>query len=309
MKRLFLSLILILLVSGCANLPFDIPFFQTGGPKIKELPNDIISITNATVLPSTSVREGDQFSVIFDLTNQDEFLSVPVSFNLYDTGLCKILEGGYPRISPSETNIGELETLSPTETRLVEWTFQAPSAEEIAHLRVTCPIRFRFDFSHTATSEIDVVVIDEVRLRELQRGEGVTTFTPTVNVGRGPIKIYFDFGVSLPVKEGSTITVYVLVEDKGTGLLREIGTGKFKITFPEYFNITSASCPSKYFTCSGRTCTNDVDSIPIISKKSLEIRCSGIKTPDVDFEKTYFISAELEYDYSAVGEVNVEVNP
>jgi len=309
MKRLFLSLILILFVSGCANLPFDIPFFQSTSPKVKELPQDVISIKNITVIPSTSIRERGQFSVFFELTNHDEFNDVSVSYNLYDTGLCTPL-GGDPSVnSTSRSGVFDPPLFSPQETRLVEWNFQAPSAEEIAYLRVTCPIRFKFDFPYHATSQIDVVVIDELRLRELQRAGTAKTFKPTVSVGRGPIKIYFDFGASLPVKENSLLPVYIVVHDKGTGILREIETDTLEITFP--FDVPSGACTPTYFTCSGRVCRNSVAPIPIISKKSLEIRCDNIYTPSVDLgiEKTFFISAVLEYNYSAVGEVKVEVNP
>ena len=51
----------------------------------------------------------------------------------------------------------------------------------------------------------------------------------------------------------------------------------------------------------------------MINKKSLEILCSGIKTPSSDMinniEKTYFISAVLGYPYSVAGQVDIDVTP
>ncbi|NIM46677.1 MAG: hypothetical protein GTN40_00765 [Candidatus Aenigmarchaeota archaeon] len=310
MKKLLLSLILILLFSGCVGLPFEIPFFTPSGPKVKEKPHDVISIHNLTVLPSTSVRTEDEFSIYFELLNQDEIYTKEVGYNIYDTGLCTPV-GGVPDIPP--TSNPAWTKLSPTETRLVEWTFQAPSSEDIANIKTTCPIKFKFDFEHTAVSEIDILVIETAHLQELHRAGKTTTFTPTVNVGRGPIKIYFDFGTSLPAKTGTSLAVYLVVHDKGTGLLRKIPSGKFKIEFPEGFTVTGGVDTCPFFDCDSgsRICTSDED-IYIINKKSLEIRCSGITTPSIISpgpEKTYFINASIDYDYYTIGNVDVEVRP
>jgi hypothetical protein len=297
------SLILILLVSGCSNLPFNIPFLSNSGTQVKELPSDVISIQNMTVLPSTSVRERDQFSVYFDLMNEDEFSEADSSYSIYDTGLCNWTGG-----DPNSKN-GTIP-LYPQEIKSVEWNFKAPSAEEIANLRVTCPIRFRFDFDYQAKSQIDILVAKSDYLTQLQRAGKSTTFSPTVNVGRGPIKIYFDFGTTLPARNNSDLTVYVRAEDKGSGMLNEIKAGNFTVTFPSEFDLSKVDCP--YFDkCPGNKCTSNAD-IPIISKKSLDIRCSGITTPDsskFSDEKTYFINATLNYSYYVAGEVDVQVNP
>jgi len=310
MKRLFLTLILVLLVSGC-TLPGGWNPFQSGGTQVKELPPDVISINNVTVLPSTSVRAKDEFSLYFELFNQEEFDYTNVSYNLYDTGLCEVLAGGQPAISSASTSGNLAPELAPKETRQIEWAFQAPDADKIAHIKVTCPIRFRFDFSYNAKSQIDVLVISSEHFSELQKAGKATTFSPTVNVGRGPIKTYFDFGTTLPVKNNASLPVYIRVEDKGTGMLQEIANDSFTITFKD-FNLADVDCP--YFNCNKTSgvCKNNA-SIPIISKKSLDIRCSGIKTPaniGVGIpEKTYFISSFLDYDYYVAGEVDVQVNP
>ncbi|NIO44605.1 MAG: hypothetical protein GTN36_03570 [Candidatus Aenigmarchaeota archaeon] len=307
MKKLLLGSILILLFSGCVSFP---PLWGGEGPKVKELPPDVISIHNLTVLPSTSVRDKDEFSIYFELLNQDEFNDITPTYNIYDTGLCTRV-GGDPDISVSSTGSFDPASFSPKETRLVEWIFKAPSAEEIANIRTVCPIKFKFDFSYNATSMIDILVVEKSHLLELQRSGTGTTFVPTVNVGRGPIKIYFDFGAALPVKNNYDLPVYLLVEDKGTGLLREIESNKFKVTFPPDFTVPDGGDTCPFFNCVGRVCTNN-EVIPLINKKSLEIRCSGIKTPSTlspGPEKTYFINAFIEYKYYTIGNVNVEVKP
>ncbi len=315
MKKLFLTLILVLFVSGCTGLPFDIPFFSSGSTQVKELPPDVISINNVTVLPSTSVRAEDEFSIYFELFNQEEFNYTDVKYNLYDTGLC-IPKGGYPDISTNTEDTLQPH-FAPKEIRQIEWTFQAPDSDKIAHIKVTCPIRFRFDFSYNAKSQIDVLVISSKHFSELQKAGKATTFSPTVNVGRGPIKTYFDFGTTLPVKNNASLPVYIRVEDKGTGMLKQIEKGNFTVTFPDEFTVPNGPDTCPYLNCTGKSCTNTNAEIPIINKKSLDIRCSGIKTPDVIRgssgleipEKTYFINSSLDYNYYVAGEVDVQVNP
>lgn len=181
-------------------------------------------------------------------------------------------------------------------------------------MSVTCPIRFKFNYTYTASSQIDVLVADSNHLSELQRAGKATTFSPTVNVGRGPIKIYFDFGTNLPVKNNSYLPVYIKVEDKGTGVLKQIDNGTFKIQFPEEFVFEGQPtdiCPYFYCDSASLYCENN-DNITMIDRKSLEIRCSGIKTKaDISPapEKTYFINASIDYAYYTAGEVDVEVKP
>jgi hypothetical protein len=295
-------------VSGCTGLPFDIPFFSSGGTQVKELPPDVISMHNITVLPSTSVRAEDEFSIYFELLNQEEFNYTNVEYDLYDTGMCSAT-GGDPTLSCYPPNCGF--SLAPQEIRQIVWTFQAPDANKIANLRVTCPIRFRFDFSYNAKSQIDVLVIDSDHFLELQKAGKATTFSPTINVGRGPIKTYFDFGTTLPVKNDANLPIYIRIEDKGTGMLKEIAEGNFTVTFPTNFTVPDGPNTCPYLVCTNKKCKNTNAKIPIISKKSLDIRCSGIKTPaNIGVpEKTYFISSSLDYNYYVIGEVDIEVNP
>ena len=110
------SLIVVLLIAGCTD-PFG--FFQPQGPQVKELPPDVLSIQNITTLPSSSVRERDQFSVYFDLMNEDEFNVTDASYNIYDTGLCNWTGG-----DPNSKN-GDI-SLYPQEIKSVEWNFKAP---------------------------------------------------------------------------------------------------------------------------------------------------------------------------------------
>lgn len=315
MKKLFLGLILVLLASGCAGmpgLPFKIPFFGDGGPNVTELGPDVITIQNINVIPKTSVRPDDTFSVYFELKNQEENRRVPssedtddITYNLYDYGLCSWTGGTkYPQ------NKGNLEPFAPLETKLIEWNFKAPSAEKIAFLSTNCPIRWKITYPFKSISQIDVSVIDENRLRDLQRSGEDTTYVPSLSVGRGPVKIYFDFGNTLPVRNNTNMSVYIKVRDKGKGLLGEIpnSTGKMlTLKAPEKFQ--NIECVKDYFTCNGNTCENTKKPIPLIKKETFEIRCT-LETPEtVNIQETFYITAELNYNYPILGKVIVNVKP
>jgi len=307
---IFASLILVLLVSGCSNP------FSTDETQVKELPPDVLSIQNITVIPSNTVRTGDYFSVYFDVLNQDELDEVSdVVYDLYDTGLCQVMDGqplpaGWRQGTPVTGTFDD--SFAPRESKALEWNFQAPTEDKIANIGVTCPISFKFDFDYTAKSQIDVLVISRSHLLNLQRSGNPPAFAPTVNVGRGPIKIYFDFGATLPVRDSSTLPIYVKVQDKGTGLLKEITPGCFTIKFPSDFTVPDGTTTCPYFNCVDNDCTSN-EAIPMINKKSLEIRCDNIKAPSGDaigdLEKTYFISSTLGYNYYVAGSVDISVNP
>lgn len=299
MKKFVLSLLLIVLISGC-TIPEG--FLPGTGTTKKEQSTDLIIVQNLNIIPTPPINAGDQFSISFEIKNQDEVVSVDnVSYNLFDKGLCK------EKLSGDEENASISGGLAPLQAEFKEWTFRAPSNEDIGHLSVTCPMRFMVSYSHTATSQIDIDVINSDRLSQLQKSGQAPSFTPTLTVGSGPVKIYFDFGASMPVRNATTLPVYITVEDKGTGLLGTIGSGNLKITFPDGFTI--GDCPK--FTCSSPpgniVCTTNAD-IPIIKKKSPQLRCS-ITTPAESIEKTYYIRADMDYNYDIVQEASVEIKP
>jgi hypothetical protein len=317
MKKLFLGLLLILLVSGCVTLPFDIPFLSgQGGTNVTELGPDVIVIQNINVIPGTSVRPEDSFSVYFELKNQEENRMVPssedtedVKYNLFDTGLCTWTGGtSYPQTT------GSIDPFSPLETKLIEWNFKAPSAEQIAFLSINCPIRFKISYPFTAVSQIDVGIIDEDRLRDLQRAGEDVTYVPSLSVGRGPIKIYFDFGNTLPVRNNTNLSVYIKVNDKGNGLLGEISNESDKQLIIEVSDkFQSLDCLKDYFKCEHVDniwrCHNEYKPIPLIKKETFEIRCV-LETPlTVNVQETFYITAKLNYIYDVLGEANIEVKP
>ncbi len=315
-KIIILSILSILFISGCVEMPeaFKGIFPGMEGTEVKELPPDVIVIQNINVLPNPPVNSGDQFSVSFEVKNQEEAREVPEMYiQLFDYGLCT------PQIDTTEwepqadgiSYKKDYKNFAPLQTEFVEWTFTAPSTDIIGNLPTECPIRFKVSYKFTSLSRVNVDVISKERLQQIQRSGNVSTFTPTVSVGRGPIKIYFSFGASLPIRTSSTgfesiLPVFISIEDKGTGLLSNIPAGKLSIKYPKEFTIKSYD----KFDCSDNICTNNVE-IPMIKKKSPPLRLSFIMPTNdtVPVERTFFISAELNYTYDITGETNVEVKP
>jgi hypothetical protein len=335
MKKIISMLVLVLLVSGCVET--DLFGLSSSKAEVKEQPPDVISIQNINILPTPPIIAGDQFSISFELSNLEEEKDVDVGYRLMDDGLCNLVSstGGFcsggsscyslSRESCSAPCFWDLRgdvfpEFVPGRVEFVEWTFNTPSNEEIGYLRTTCPIRFIIGYEFTAISEIEANVITEQRYQQLQQSGEFTTFTPTINVERGPIKIYMEFGASLPIRASTSLNqrvlpVYVTVQDKGTGLLSEIPEyitdNRLVIDFPDNFGLAEGakSCGER-FTCNSDECWN-IQNLTMVKRESPTIKCSFI-TPDegdVVLEKTYFITASLKYPYNLTQKVDVAVEP
>ena len=268
-----------------------------------ELSADLIVIQNLNVIPNPPINAGDQFSVSFEIKNQDEINDVNTSYSLFDTGLCKKTEGEESK---------SLGILAPLQTEFIQWSFNAPRNDEIAYLPTKCPIRFKANYTFEARSQIDVNIISKDRLSQLQKTGNQPTFTPSLTIGRGPVKIYLSFGAQLPARNESALPIFITVEDKGNGLLKEIPNNSLKLKVPYDFNFSDCPKFSLEKNESGYNIYQNNVVIPIIKKKTSQIRCS-FTTPNStainNLEKTYFITASLNYDYEIVGETSVDIKP
>lgn len=299
MKKFVLGIFLILLVSGCSGMPDIFSGLLPGGnSKVNttEASPDLIVIQNLKSIPSPPINSKDTFSVTFEIVNQEEVEQVPITYELFDYGLCTP--------PTSDTKITTPINIAPLGTEFKEWVFTAPSNDQIAGLPTKCPIRFKINYVWEAKSQIDADVISRDRYDQLQRTGQFPSFTPSLSVGRGPIKIYLSFGTTLPMRTDSTLPIFITVEDKGYGLLGNIPTGALTLNFGGLSNV---DCGERFTSCGGGSCSNAAI-IPMISKKSPELRCTA-KAPSVNIEKTFYITASLSYSYDLVGEVDVEVKP
>jgi hypothetical protein len=297
MKKIIL-LISILCISGCVGMPDIFNLTSTQKTKVKEQPLDVITVQNINVLPKPPINTGDEFSISFEVTNLEEERDVKdVSYELLDTGLCERFAGD--NVSKSFTPPSFL----PKQNEFVEWTFTAPTAEDLVHINSKCPVRFKVSYSFDAISEVEVDVISEAKYIQLQQSGEFQTFVPTLSLGRGPLRIMLEFGASQPIKADTTLPIYITVEDKGTGLYATIPDGKLSLTVPSGFILEGCG---ERFGCSGSTCSNN-DNIMMIERKSPTFRCS-FKTPSsVTIEKVYSIEAALNYTYDITKQVDVDI--
>ncbi|MBN2203386.1 MAG: membrane lipoprotein lipid attachment site-containing protein [Candidatus Aenigmarchaeota archaeon] len=301
MKKMISLLVLVLFVSGCTSFS-GINFFGQN-QEVKEVSEDVIVIENINVVPTSPLIAGDQFSLSFQMINEDEMYDVPVEYKLLDDGLCSFVRNQAFRDTGSFT-------LVPGQVEFIEWTFDTPESSDIAYIRTICPIRFKTTYYYFAESEIEISVIDKDRYMQLQQSGEFTTFTPTLTVGRGPIKIYMELGATLPIREGGTLPVYITVEDKGDGLMTKIPERKLVMGIPEEF-AEGAYCDfmSLDETIGGYAYFTNTQSIPFVSKETPKMKCTFI-APDVSLEQTYFANAYfLDFAYDKIKEVEVEVQP
>jgi len=309
MKVLILALILIVIISGCTGMP---DFLQGifGRPEVKELPPDVIVVENIKTLPKPPLNAGDRFTITFELVNKDEMKDMSVDVELFDYGLCNATG----LLLTEWTDIGGVYNktydLSPLETDFIEWSFLAPGNEKIAYLTAKCPIRFKVSYNYNSTSQVVVGVINqEERMRRLRAGQTIT-FVPNQTIGRGPIKIYFDFGASLPVVNKTVLPVFITVEDKGTGLLGKIE--KEYLSLKVHENFTNPTTCERFrddpYSDDDYNIYNNTNDIEMIKRKSPLIRCS-FEAPDVNIEQTYFFYSTIKYSYDLSYEVDVKVKP
>lgn len=324
MKKEYLiaMLILILFASGCVE--GRVPDIFKGligeqGLETKELPPDIIIVQNQNVIPKPPIPANSEFTISFEVKNQAEAQDVDnVGVELYDWGICT------PPDADERTKL--ITTLVPQQVEYLEWKFTAPTNDLIAHMESKCPIRYMVNYTFNTSSQVDVQVISSNRLSQLQRAGQTPTFSPTQSVGIGPLKIYFDFGVALPVRTNETyvesiLPIYITIEDKGTGLLHlekgYIKAGSITLKIPKEFIEKGDPCSGKFKKTNGPELdkynyyTNKEKEIPMVKRKSPQIRCAFF-TPDnttVPIEKTYFISTSMNYVYDLVEETEVAIKP
>lgn len=207
-------------------------------------------------------------------------------------------------IGPAPEFAGEF-TFAPQQTETMEWWFTAPTNAQIVNMPYTCPIRYKIEYGMTAKTQTEVTVVDEAKLRELQRSGQYQQVTPKQNVYMGPVKIFFEFGLPQPVKEGDVLPLFITVEDKGSGRITgggNIATGNLKIKLPSGFTVKSCD---KF---SGTTELTNTQQIPVIKKKSPQLRCA-VQVPSVTDLRTYYIQAELTYVYELDYQQDVQINP
>ena len=313
--KLALAVFSMVFISGCVG---GFPGFRFGsaGTTI-EAPDDVLLIKNAQVVPTPPIQARSTFDLTFLVENTGDAETGKEAENVtvygYDWGRC---HNTTPASNPGLVGIpGQPTTIYPGGgASLIEWTFQAPSNDELGRVQGVCTIRYKVGYDFTAFTVTDLSIIDEDRLREANRAGETITVTPVTSKSKGPLKIAIDVGADQPAREStstnpSVVPINIRIDDRGAGFIegRGIGAGKLKVEFPPDFE-GKVNCDSNSWNNpTSRTPTNK-NVLPFIKKQTPPLRCD-ITAPDVADLKTFAIRAEMDYRYELFDETDVEIQP
>jgi len=331
-KILIVLLIGIVFVSGCIEGIDLFKGLMGGEQEVKEQTPDIIVTQNLNIIPNPPLTAENEFSVIFDMKNQDKVNSIKdVSVKLYDWGACGIMRSDRdPDFSPDPEKWSysrgvysrEFYELVPQQEERIEFRLKAPTNEEIGFIETDCPVKWLIDYKYSSITQDDFTIISRSRLNELQRaGESWTGTDNPMYIGAGPVKIYFDWKTPMPVQSKSSVQFSVRIQDKGVGDYIEVKEETLFIKVPNTWDDTNLGCPADKFEKlpdegEFMIYKNKHDKpIPLIKKSSAELICR-FKAPDLDIsespipEKSYTVSANItDYNYKLTEDTIVHINP
>ncbi len=309
-KAMFaLLLISVVAVAGCiSGGGFQGLFGQPG--EVKEAPADVIQVSDINIIPS-SVSPDETFELNFKVINTGDFPVENVGVLLYDWGLCTAsTTTGFTAVG-SSAYFKDMGELVPQQTEFFELGFTAPTKAQTGGLEATCPVRWKVNYTMESVSTSTAQVINADELKRLQRSGESASFSPTTTIGPGPVKISLSWGASLPVKSGNTLPLFIQVEDKGTGALRDIVTGNLDLRIPKDLTMDTDNCGG-YFKDTTNTdgdfkiYTNN-KTINMVQKESIQVRC-GLTAPSVDVTKVFTVIANYTYSYDLAAEQSVSIN-
>ncbi len=329
-KNIFFSIALVLAVSGCVN------FGDTGKASVETTNIVTMQPASVSVIPKPPVSTDTDFTVTFEIKNQDKTKSVDVDMNLFDWGVCKSPEISCAPALNSGSKQCETFSLVPQQTELIEIKATTPSREEIGGIAASCPIQWRAQYKFSTVSNAGFNVVSRSKLTESQRANKPLE-VPAVssNIGSGPLKAFISFSTTENfVTAKSPIQMSVQVKDQGEGTFNEIPAGALSIIVPkewyialldekQEFEVRSA-CTGKFEPDESlgdlRANTNlktatfkNIDKILLINRETPPQVCN-LKAPDLDTEnipqKSYQVSAKIsDYTYTLDGKQVVDVKP
>ncbi|NOZ81890.1 MAG: hypothetical protein GXO63_01950 [Candidatus Micrarchaeota archaeon] len=305
MKKAVLLVFAVVLVSGCIEDLNNILPSSFVTPKTVEKPPDVLVVQNQRVYPDpvpASIKDGDsEFTFRFEVVHTGDVEDDPaknVKICLVDSGVCDAkvnIECGVSQ-EGIEMYPGQVESR--------EWTFTAPTNDQIAGMEATCPIRYNITYSYNATTMLSFDVISADYLKSLQESGESYSQEISQRVGAGPVKIYFNFPEGVIFRGGSKVVFNIVLEDKGSG---SVYPGKLTVSFPK--EISEINCGKGSSENVNNKNVVSFQDVKFVGKKSNPIRCSVELPGDVKGIKTYYVKARFEYSYSLLGEEDVTIKP
>jgi len=329
MRNAIIAILAVLLIAGCVGQTAT----GEGGTKVESA--DVIVTSGESVIPAQPVA-GSAFSARFTVQNQHtDRTANSVGVWIYDTGRCElrkvnginsadiIIGNGAQTMWPGLTvkttqGYKYITDFSPGQQEVVRLDMTAPSKSQLGDLPGSCPIRYKVNYSFAAVSEMTAQAISADRLAAREQETGARpTFTRTLSIGAGPMRVYMEPSTAMPIESGQPLRVDMTVKNEGAGEISKIAIGQLSISLdgdwlPD-LNGEELSCGGKFDEGTagegGRTVYTNVEEIPVVQKETNAITCEW-KAPSVTLERQAVLQARMPYEYEYFGpEITVPVTP
>ncbi|NOX71868.1 MAG: hypothetical protein GXO64_04195 [Candidatus Micrarchaeota archaeon] len=229
-----LVLVVVILMSGCSDIPFLSGFL--GGTEVKQFEHDIIIIKDVRVTPAPSLRPGQYINLHVYIKNLQKIGAdaKKVKITLYDT--CEILKPVKSgSVCPGSKMTGNerictIDKMYPQSEQEVVWRLRAVDLK----VEQTCNVGIQVEYDHETKTISSVEFASQSEIENLvQQGKGKTSIG-RMTVGEGPVKLYISIpGQPLmvgdePVEKGVGVIEF-WVENKGSGILKDNKVKRFVI--------------------------------------------------------------------------------
>jgi len=277
--------------------------------KTEKKTSDVIVIQRVETIPKPPVLPDDSVELYITLANNDEQETIKGSVELFD----------YSIFIPQDATKKDF-TLLPLAEKVIKFSLKAPSAEQIANVKVTPRVSFRVNYTFTGVTTYEIVVVNYEEIKKYQQAGKTLNLVTNKIIGSGPIKIDAELVGSDFILAERSGTLKFTVRNEGTGDLKgnKIEKNKMQITFPKGIRVTSSLGVTTTTTLPGATttttttlpekgtsCSNPIDLGSVSKSASLSkiVSVPPYKTNPGDNPRWYRFTA------SDTGKINIKVTP
>ena len=266
--------------------------------KTEKKTSDVIVIQRVETIPKPPVLPDDSVELYITLANNDEQETIKGSVELFD----------YSIFIPLDATKKDF-TLLPLAEKVIKFSLKAPSAEQIANVKVTPRVSFRVNYTFTGVTTYEIVVVNYEEIKKYQQAGKTLNLVTNKIIGSGPIKIDTELVGSDFILAERSGTLKFTIRNEGTGDLKgnKIEKDKMQITFPKGIRVapppratTTTTLPEK-----GTSCSNPIDlgSVSKSASISKTVSIPPYKTTPGDNPRWYKFTA------SDTGEISIKVTP
>jgi len=227
-KILFLSLILVVLVSGCINFGGG-SLATFGVSETIDNPDMYLKVETS----NDDVKAGRTMQVKTIIENKGDTTLNDVTITAYD--LCLF------RGDDKEASTDELKA-----NRSKEWIWKWVAAD--TQFETECDIKFLTEYNTTTHNERSVVVLEESEYYARELKQNLDDIPRTSYSSDNSLDISIGFSEEQPFLEGEEVYVYINYNDVGNGILKQIEKGDITIKMSDNLQ---GECSGYSSTCTG----------------------------------------------------------